>query len=473
VTTPVDPRLTAVAGWEIGALAGAVGLLDDVADSLSTWRFRLEAVGRALESAEVWSGPAAIVAGATILRISAAATAVAAAFEQSLGACRRMVGEAGSATALAGAALSRSPTDPAAGALADEALAHAARAVAAADVAGEVLAGLGVHDAFTPARFGDLALRVAAVPRPDVPEGADAAAHAAWWVALSAPVQRAAIRRQPAVVGALDGVPAWARDRANRLLLTHALAAAEPSATARAVAAEIARQERAGRDVQLQLFDEPGERVVLALGDLDIATSIALLVPGIATTPDDDLDDVIEDVRGVLDAVAVPSEAAVLTGVAWLGYRPPRGLGILRRAAAERAGPALDAALDGQAAARSVSRRPAPRTTVVAHSYGTVVVDEAADAPGRMAADALVLLGSPGMERDRTPAEEVGEVHQAASVADPVSWAGWFGTSTWSRRYGATELPTEAGTGHSDYFDPGRPTLAAIAAVVAGPPPPR
>jgi hypothetical protein len=364
--------------------------------------------------------------------------------------------------------------------LADEALDAAARVAMAAGDAGAALAGLGVRDAFTPARFGDLAALTGALDPPEIPLDAHPDERAAWWVSLPATVQRNLIRRDPAAIGALDGLPAWARDRANRLVLGRALTAAEPSGTARAVADEIAAQERAGRPAQLHLFDEAGERAAVVLGDLDRASAVVLLVPGISTTPDDDLDAVTADVARVLDVAAaldddraadgdgVAAHDAGLAGVAWLGYRPPRGLGILRRSAAERAGPLLDAALDGQAAVRSAAGLAAARTTVVAHSYGTVVVDEAADAPGRLAADALVLLGSPGMELDRTPLLEVPEVHDAASIADPVSWSAWFGVSTWARRYGAAELPVGPGTGHSDYFDHGGPTLPALGAVVTG-----
>jgi Alpha/beta hydrolase len=466
VTGPLDPRLIAVAAWETDALIGAVAVLDEVAGALPSWRYRVEAVGRALEGVEVWSGPAARVAATGVLGISAAAAVLAVALEASTDALGRLAGEARTAAAAAQAALARPAGDPSAVALAEEALAAAARTAAAARDAGEALAGVGVRDAFAPTRLGSLS-RDLVVPA-DVPPAAPPADRAAWWVALSAPAQRALISRHPAVVGALDGLPAWARDRANRLVLDRALAAPEPSAVARAAAAEIARLERAGRPVQVHLFDERGLRVALGLGDLDSADSVALLVPGLATTPDDDLTAVAADVGRVLDAAAAVPGAGAVAGIAWLGYRPPRGLGIPFRGAARRGGRALDGTLDGLAAARRAVGREGARTTVLGHSYGTVVVDEAADAPGRLAADAVVLLGSPGMDPDRTPAYEVGAVHDATSAADPVSWLGWFGVSTWADRYGARALPVDAGTGHAGYLDPGGSTLVAIGGVVAG-----
>jgi hypothetical protein len=107
---------------------------------------------------------------------------------------------------------------------------------------------------------------------------------------------------------------------------------------------------------------------------------------------------------------------------------------------------------------------------VVAHSYGTVVAGEAVRAPGRLAADALVLLGSPGVPGSADGDLEAGEVHGAWSPADPVSWLGWFGASPFDGFFGDAPLPTEPTEGHTDYYDPDRPTLAAIGQVVAGKP---
>ena len=77
-------------------------------------------------------------------------------------------------------------------------------------------------------------------------------------------------------------------------------------------------------------------------------------------------------------------------------------------------------ALDGLRAARGAVASSGARTTVVAHSYGTWVVDEAADEPGRLAADAVVLLGSPGM--DGAAADlETPSVFDATTPADPIS----------------------------------------------------
>jgi hypothetical protein len=155
--------------------------------------------------------------------------------------------------------------------------------------------------------------------------------------------------------------------------------------------------------------------------------------------------------------------------VAWLGYRTPGLPNMALPRASRRGGPALDRALDGLAAARAApGAGPVPRTTVVAHSYGTVVAGQAVRAPGRLAADALVLLGSPGLAGGGAEDLEVGEVHGAWSAADPVSWLQWFGDTPSDPSFGDDPLPTELTEGHTDYYDADRPTLAAIGEVVAG-----
>jgi pimeloyl-ACP methyl ester carboxylesterase len=233
------------------------------------------------------------------------------------------------------------------------------------------------------------------------------------------------------------------------------------------VAARISAEEAGGSRVQLQELDLPGDLVVLALGDLDSAASVAVLVPGIRTTPEGDLGSQIDDARNVATAARAASPGLAVAGVVWLGYRPPGFVGALSRDAAETGGPELDASLRGLAAARPASGHDRSRTAVIAHSYGTVVTGEAAAQPGRLAADAVVLLGSPGM-RGNARSLETPEVYDAATLLDPVAISEWFGTAPWQPGYGATELPVDWFAGHTDYYDPARPTMPAIGAVVAG-----
>jgi hypothetical protein len=162
------------------------------------------------------------------------------------------------------------------------------------------------------------------------------------------------------------------------------------------------------------------------------------------------------------------SGAATVATVVWLGYRTPQTLHAMTgRTASIEGGRALSEALDGLSAARTAAGGPLPRTTVLAHSYGTVVVDEAADRPGRLATDAVVLLGSPGMSDDAA-ALEAPQVYDAGTAGDPISWSGWFGIPAGAPAFGSTGLPTDTWAGHSDYYEEDGPTLEAIGEVVAG-----
>jgi hypothetical protein len=82
-------------------------------------------------------------------------------------------------------------------------------------------------------------------------------------------------------------------------------------------------------------------------------------------------------------------------------------------------------------------------------------------------ADALVLAGSPGL--DRSAAElEVEEVYEATSASDYVTWLELHGEQTWDSGFGGASLPTDADMGHDDYYDPDHPTLTPIGEVVSG-----
>ncbi|SDN50513.1 alpha/beta hydrolase [Geodermatophilus sp. DSM 45219] len=494
------PTLPEVAGWDVPLLRGAVWTLDSVAGALPAWRARVEAVGRSLEHADCWYGPAAQSAGAALVEVSTVATAVTSALAGSLEHAQRLLADADTAQELAEQALAAAaavpvtldgagrlaaplPVDPVTGlaaedasaalraeALAADALAAAHTAALAASQAADALAGLGTGGALAPATFDDLSWLVGvtgsggSVPCP--PTGGDPAAVAAWWASLSTAARTAAIRGDADRVGQLDGLPAWARDEANRQHLAQVLADpdAEGRDVAQAVAREIAAREAAGEVVQLYQFVPEDDLVALATGDVDTADAVAVVVPGIFTTPTDDLDDLADDATAVAQAAEAADPGLAVASIAWLGYRTPQALApAATTRTAKVGGTALAAALDGLGALRG----PDPaRTTVVAHSYGTVVTEHAAAAPGPFRADALVLNGSPGL--DRTAAElEVDEVYEATSASDYVTWLELHGEQTWESGFGAVSLPTDRDMGHTGYYDPEHPTLTAIGEVVA------
>jgi hypothetical protein len=501
------PTLAEVAGWEVPLLRGAVGTLDSVAGGLPAWRARVEAVGRSLADASCWYGPAAQSAAAALVEVSTVATAVTAALGESLEHAQRLLAEAETAQELAEQALAAAasvpvvldgagrlvgplPVDPTGEAdaaqtaavvrveaLAADALATAGRAGLGAGEAAAALMGLGIGGTLAPAAFEDLswlvAVEDASTPAPPPPSGDDPTAVAAWWAGLSTAARVSAIHGRPGRIGDLEGLPAWARDRANRLVLDRTLATPRRTggppvpgqAMAVSVAAEIARREASGEKVQLLQFDPGAGLTALGLGDLDTAESVAFVVPGMLNSPERTVDDVVATADTVADAGRAADPGLAVAAVAWFGYRPPMGIGALGTSTGRKGGPALDNALDGFAAARAAD--PA-RVVVTAHSYGTRVVGAAAAAPGPMAADAVILNGSPGMDGDARSLE-VAEVYEASSPADPITWWDAHGEyATWDDDFGAVELPTGPVMMHGEYYDEWFPTRAAIGEVVAG-----
>lgn len=503
MTTTVD-----LAGWDVPQLRGAVVTLGVLADRLAPWRGRLDALGRELGSAESWSGPAGTVAVAALVELSSVASGVGGALISSLADLTGLSAAADEAQELAAEALAVAdaggvgldgagravgvppPPHPAmapdqladveaarsaavlAEARAEEAGIAAARAEACARAALEPLALLGAVAVPVPDRFADLAGRLLPVRTPRVPAGAGPRGAAAWWAGLTAAAQLQAIAEQPGAVGALDGLPAWARDQANRLNLAAALDHLPPGSaghdTARAVLGALTEVAAGGAEAQLLQFDPATGLVALSVGDLDTATAVGVLVPGINTTPVDDLAELVGDARDVAGAAATAAPGLAVATVAWLGYRTPTTRSAWTPGAAAHGGRALDQALDGLATSRSAAAAsPAPRTTVLAHSYGTVVAGKAVQAPGRLAADALVLLGSPGLAGQAEDLEAP-EVYGAWSPGDPVSWLQWFGDTPADPSFGDVPLPTDPTQWHTQYYDADRPTLAAIGEVVAG-----
>ncbi|WNV76223.1 alpha/beta hydrolase [Geodermatophilus sp. DSM 44513] len=489
----IDRDVAAMTTWDVGQLRAAVTVLDAVLDRLPAAHHRFDEVTRTVWSGAVWSGPTGLAAAGSLSRMSAVAHSAAGALEDSLGWLRRAVSAAAEAQEVAcraaevaerlrhgKAAVTLGATgadglDLAAlsaqlEALQDRARQHAADASAAAAVAHETVPRLDAVADLAPTSWRGWTSGLPGrhlVEPPRMPTGAVPEDTAAWWSVMSPAQQLAAIARDPAAVGALAGVPAWARDRANRVLLAQAVAGGTgaDADTATAIAHEIHDRETAGETVQLLELDVREGLVALAVGDLDTADSIALLVPGVGTDAVGDLDDLVEDVTAIGDAALSVDPHQSVAALAWLSYRPPNAdVGALRTDAAEKGGRALDRTVNGIAASRSGA--PA-RTTVVAHSYGTVATHWAAQQPGDLPVDNVVVIGSPGMPAAAAELE-ADQVYEASSLTDPVVLSDWHGIPTYVDGFGAVELPVDWDTGHSEYLDPDRPTLTAVGEVVAG-----
>lgn len=367
------------------------------------------------------------------------------------------------------------------------------------------------------AALAGLAPGGAGPPAPSEPPTAPADVRR-WWSELSPSQRDVLVGTDPARIGTLTGIPAADRDRANRLRLDAEQArlgalrrslSADPAGAARTEAAlaglaALRRRLDAGGAYLLDLdagaAASPTGRVVLAVGDPDRAAHVVTHVPGTGAGWASAAEDLrrTEATRDAARAAGAGETAAIL----WTGYDAPP---TLAAAASDR--PARDAAGDlrgFQQGLRAGHDGPV-HLTVVGHSYGTTVTGHAARGGGPLAADDVVLVGSPGAgvrvaadlglapgrvwattaahdPIDRAPGPELfgtsrgfgdqGLAH-GTDPASPAFGARVFASSPGSALPGPDDPATPSdesaiAAAHSQYWDPGSPSLATLGRIVAG-----
>ncbi|WP_158256079.1 alpha/beta hydrolase [Corynebacterium sp. 13CS0277] len=189
-----------------------------------------------------------------------------------------------------------------------------------------------------------------------------------------------------------------------------------------------------------QVLSASENTLVLALGDIETAPAVITLVSGVGSSDP-------ASWAATYDRAAALRARTGAAVVCWWGYdTPPRVVGGINPQPARRAAGDLRAFQDSL-------RGRAQRLIVLGHSYGSVVAGAAAT--GGLAADALVVAGSPG-----TTAGNVSEFHLdragapvvvALGEEDPIAWtAELHNTSPASDAFGARVVRTAGG--HSDYF---------------------
>lgn len=334
-----------------------------------------------------------------------------------------------------------------------------------------------------------------------------------WWQGLTDAEREAVVSAYPGVIGSADGLPAAARDDANRVLLDGDLARllakdddGTISADERRVLDNARRTEQALATAdsftdpltgerpggQLWLYDPTAfggdGRVAVAVGDLDTADDVAVFTPGITT----DMRDVVgytDQMRNVYEATRYNGDGSSVAAMFWLGYDAPHGPAdpaTLTEARAEDGGRRLADAIDGMRASRADD--PA-HLTAIGHSYGSTTTSYAAG-DFDMEADDVVLVGSPGAgPADHADDFGVGQdhVYVGRDSRDLVAFLGdegWvgkgglgLGTDPSSEDFDATRFEAErpergptpwAGDAHSSYLAHDSESLYNISRIVDG-----
>ena len=331
---------------------------------------------------------------------------------------------------------------------------------------------------------------------------------AAWWSVLPPAAQATLVGDQPDRIGLLEGLPAQVRHDANVAVLARELALAQAvllraQGQRRLHRSTIEAAQRLGLllAVRRVLLADPARRLVsldfsegglaaVAVGDVDAATDVAVVVPGLNQSVVGDLDTVVvaaDNIRSAaigLTQYIAPGRA--VAAIAWIGYRTPTFATVASDHRAKVGGRRFASFAAGLDGAREISRLGTPAAplhlTAVGYSYGSTVVGYAMR--HRPPVDDVVFLGSPGVGADKAGDIDPGGGHVFVGEArdDPIADLSWFGTDPSSSHFGARALQTDGGIdavtgaplrasyGHFQYFDSGTESVRNVAAVTVGAP---
>nr|WP_212761660.1 alpha/beta hydrolase [Nocardia uniformis] len=315
--------------------------------------------------------------------------------------------------------------------------------------------------------------------------------NARWWDSLHPPgeptgrlstSQEVLVRVHPEIIGNADGIPADIRDRANRLAMERELADLrdrpvkqlsktelqrlanlENTVTALADADRMAREvaQHTGESsppVHVLSYDSGifgGKgRAVVAIGDVDTATSVSWHVPGVKTS--------LRKLAWNLDfarnhyQVTAGKYNGSVASIAWLGYDAPTSkLKAFTMGPAKTGGALLArdiAAFNaGRAARAGDGAVAAPTNHVFGHSYGSTTTSAAgAGARLRDEVATITLAASPGagpVNHAREFGIRAQNVYVASLASDPVTWIGGNKAGRFSRIFGIGIDPAAAAFG--------------------------
>ncbi|WP_329219357.1 alpha/beta hydrolase [Streptomyces microflavus] len=352
----------------------------------------------------------------------------------------------------------------------------------------------------------------------DVPEDKSPAERKKWWDGLTDEQRQEYLKVAPDLIGGLDGIPAVARDEANRNYLPVLM-----DEMARRGGDDAKTKLDALRMIQgklsepshppmflLGIGDEGNGRAIVSYGNPDASRNVSAYVPGLGTKLNDEfVKDTMKRAQDTaLGAQRVdPSSASII----WLGYDAPQSVDVMSEGDAQRGAPAYNHFMAGLSATNANDD---PHVTAIGHSYGSLTVGTASKESGGIpGVDDVILLGSPGVDAQKATELGVGKDHVFVGAADndPVTHLpaksevalGWalggpvgvrvgrdlfdigdddlyFGKDPASEAFGAQRFQVDDGPrvvrdvglfdAHSNYFSPEKDRVSAnnIARIVGG-----
>lgn len=346
------------------------------------------------------------------------------------------------------------------------------------------------------------------------PRGTDPAETSAWWKSLPAADRKRLTDEFPSRIGWLDGLPSPARSTANLMSMAREKESAttqlrllekqDPGSPAvsglRKELAQIsalensmaATEKTTGQQTYLLGFDTNGHgHAIVAIGDPDTATNTVTNVPGLgASILPGKLTGAFSGVQtDMRHTTAVWQQATHdaapgqhVSSIHWLGYNAPEwdNPGTLAQVAQTGDATAGASSLARFQAGLGVAHQPGvpAHTTVIGHSYGSLVVGEAA-ARHHLHPTDMVFVGSPGVGVDH--AAQLGgispeHVWAGANKSDPVSYTQWFGNDPSRGPFGAQGFNANIDPDHSyypgdvnaheSYWDPSSSSLQNLGRIV-------
>ncbi len=346
------------------------------------------------------------------------------------------------------------------------------------------------------------------------PDGGSPADQNAWWDGLTDDEKRTVIAEHPRWIGNTDGIPAYARDLANRSLIDDYRSELEAEAErlqdnlddnlfggtftnddarlddvrGKLDALDQVEETLALGDRQLLVLDpDSGEQLhaAVAIGNVDTADHVAVFTPGLTSTVQDSLEGYDSDLNEIRLRAADEAErygqGGTVATVTWLGYDAPQldssallpSRSVANDDLAQTGAEDLNGFYNGLDAARDTD----PHLTALGHSYGSLTTGLALQQQNGV--DDLVIFGSPGLGTDHLDQIDVPADHAFRIEArrDVVADLGQFGIDP-SHLDGVTGLSAERAEvgldvfeeslGHSEYLSNDTTSQHNIASIVAG-----